>query len=197
MKRVMLILSCLFISIGFITAQTTRVTGIVLDDIGEPVVGASVVVKGTTIGTITDVDGAFSISVPEGKDVLVFSLVGMQLVEAKVTPNMKVTMKNDETVLDEVIVTGYGVTKKAAFTGAASVVGQANIESRNDANVIKALDGTVPGLQMNISSGQPGAPANIFIRGRNSINSGTQPLYCLLYTSSLRAVFLSDGCFGV
>ena len=60
MKRVMLILSCLFISIGFITAQTTRVTGIVLDDIGEPVVGASVVVKGTTIGTITDVDGAFS-----------------------------------------------------------------------------------------------------------------------------------------
>lgn len=177
MKRVMLILSCLFISIGFITAQTTRVTGIVLDDIGEPVVGASVVVKGTTIGTITDVDGAFSISVPEGKDVLVFSLVGMQLVEAKVTPNMKVTMKNDETVLDEVIVTGYGVTKKAAFTGAASVVGQANIESRNDANVIKALDGTVPGLQMNISSGQPGAPANIFIRGRNSINSGTQPLY--------------------
>lgn len=112
MKRVMLILSCLFISIGFITAQTTRVTGIVLDDIGEPVVGASVVVKGTTIGTITDVDGAFSISVPEGKGVLVFSLVGMQLVEARVTPNMKVTMKSDETVLDEVIVTGYGVTKK-------------------------------------------------------------------------------------
>lgn len=177
MKRVMLILSCLFISIGFITAQTTRITGVVVDNAGEPVISASVVVKGTTIGVSTDLDGKFSINVPDGSNTLVFSLIGMQTLELRASHDMKVTLKSDETVLDEVIVTGYGVTKKAAFTGAASVVGQANIEARNDANVIKALDGTVPGLQMNISSGQPGAPANIFIRGRNSINSGTQPLY--------------------
>ena len=91
MKRVMLILSCLFISIGFITAQTTRVTGVVVDNAGEPVISASVVVKGTTVGVATDVDGGFSINVPEGKNTLVFSLVGMKTVEAKVSQNM--TMK--------------------------------------------------------------------------------------------------------
>lgn len=81
--------------------------------------------------------------------------------------------------LDEVVVTGYGVTKKAAFTGAATTVSATSITKQNDSNPIKALEGSVPGLQMNIGSGQPGAPANIFIRGKNSFNSGTQPLYII------------------
>ena len=178
-KRVMLILSCLFLSIGFIVAQTTRVSGTVVDGNGEPVISASVVVKGTTVGTVTDLDGKFSINVPNGNNTLVFTLVGMKSVEARAASNMNVVMENDDNILGDVVVTGYGVTKKAAFAGAASTIGQANIEARNDANAIKSLEGVVPGLQMNIGSGQPGAPANVFIRGRNSVNSGTQPLYVI------------------
>ncbi|MBK5720293.1 TonB-dependent receptor [Dysgonomonas sp. Marseille-P4677] len=178
-KRVMLILSCLFLSIGFIVAQTTKISGTVVDSNGEPVISASVVVKGTTVGTVTDLDGKFSINVPSGNNTLVFTLVGMKSVEARAISGMNVVMENDDNILGDVVVTGYGVTKKAAFAGAASTIGQANIEARNDANAIKSLDGVVPGLQMNIGSGQPGAPANVFIRGRNSINSGTQPLYVI------------------
>jgi len=97
--------------------------------------------------------------------------------EVAVRPNVRVILKSDSELLDEVVVTGYGVTKKAAFTGAATVLGSKNIENRNDPNPIKALEGTIPGLQFNLGSGQPGAPATIYIRGRNSLNSGTQPLY--------------------
>ncbi len=111
-KRVMLILSCLLLSVGFIVAQTTRVTGTVTDGNGEPVISASVVVKGTTTGTITDLDGKFTLNVPEGRNTLVFTLVGMKTVEARVSPNMKVVMQEDDKVLDEVVVTGYGVTRR-------------------------------------------------------------------------------------
>ncbi len=105
------------------------------------------------------------------------SFVGMQTQEVAIRPTVKVILKTDSEVLDEVVVTGYGVTKKAAFTGAATTLGAGKIESKNDANPIKALEGTIPGLQMSVGSGQPGAPATIYIRGRNSLNSGTQPLY--------------------
>ncbi|WP_165020764.1 SusC/RagA family TonB-linked outer membrane protein [Dysgonomonas sp. ZJ279] len=177
-KRVMLILSCLFLSIGFIAAQI-KVSGVVVDQMGEAVIGASVVVKNTTVGTITDVDGNFTISVPANRNTLVFAIIGMRTKEEAVSPNMRVVMEEDAALLDEVVITGYGVTKKRAFTGAASSLDATTIASRTDANPIKALDGIIPGLQMNIASGQPGAPANIYIRGRNSINSGTQPLYII------------------
>ena len=142
--------------------------------------GASVLVKGTTVGTVTDIDGNFTISnVPSSAGTLVISFIGLQTQEVKIQPVMKVVLHADTEVLDEVVVTGYGVTKKAAFTGAASVLDSEKIGNRVDPNPIKALEGTVPGLQMNIGSGQPGAPATIFIRGRNSLNSGTQPLYVI------------------
>ena len=108
---------------------------------------------------------------------LVVSFIGMTSQEVGIKATLHISLKPDTEVLDEVVVTGYGVTKKAAFTGAASTVATDKIVNKTDANPIKALEGTVPGLQMNIASGQPGAPATIFIRGRNSINSGTQPLY--------------------
>lgn len=88
-------------------------------------------------------------------------------------------MEPSSETLEEIMVTGYGVTKKAAFTGAATTISETAITKQNDSNPIKALEGSVPGLQMNIGSGQPGAPANIFIRGKNSFNSGTQPLYII------------------
>ena len=179
-RKFMLLLTCLFVGIGLVTAQTSRVSGIVIsDEDGEPVVGATVLVEGTSQGTVTDIDGKFTINnVPGTAKTLLVSYIGMETTEAAITSGLiRVVMRTNAEVLDEVVVTGYGVTRKAAFTGAATTVGSEELASKNDANPIKALEGTVPGLQMNFTSGQPGAPATIYVRGRNSLNSGTQPLY--------------------
>ena len=175
----MLLLTLLVMSIGWATAQTSKVSGVVTsEDDGLPVVGASVLVKGTTVGTVTDIDGKFNLTnVPSSAKTLVVSYIGMKSQELAIKQNMSIVLKGDAAILEEVVVTGYGVTKKAAFTGAATTVSTDKIINKTDANPIKALEGTVAGLQLNVASGQPGAPANIFIRGRNSINSGTQPLY--------------------
>ncbi|MCD7932369.1 MAG: TonB-dependent receptor plug domain-containing protein [Tannerellaceae bacterium] len=103
----------------------------------------------------------------------------MQQQEVAIAPVVRVVMESSSLHLDEVIVTGYGVTKKAAFTGAASVLDSENVAKFTDSNPIKSLDGSVSGVQLNVSSGQPGAPANVYIRGRSSLNSGTQPLYVI------------------
>lgn len=176
-KRVMLILSCLFLSIGFIVAQTTRVSGTVVDGNGEPVISASVVVKGTTVGTVTDLDGKFSINVPNGNNTLVFTLVGMKSVEARAASNMNVVMENDETLLDEVMVVAYGTAKRSQFTGSASVVKAEDIKDVQVASVSKALAGKMAGVQVTSTSGRPGADATIRIRGVGSINASNNPLY--------------------
>ena len=103
----------------------------------------------------------------------------MQTQEVAVKPQVKITLKSDSEILDEVVVTGYGIQRKASFTGAASMVGQDVIAKKNDANFVKALEGAVPGVQMNNSTGIPGAWGAVFIRGRSSLNSGTQPLYII------------------
>ena len=177
-KRLMTFLACLFLSLGMALAQTQVSGTVVSSDDGEPVVGASVRVVGTKTGTVTDINGNFSLNVPE-KSKLEFSYIGMKTIVLPAKSSMKVTLQSDNQSLDEVVVTGYGVTKKQAFTGAAATLDEKAIGNRVDPNPIKALEGTVPGLQMNIGSGQPGAPATIFIRGRNSLNSGTQPLYVI------------------
>lgn len=162
-------------------AQMHTVSGIVTDKSdGSPLPGVSVVIKGTTIGTATDLQGHYAIEASP-TDMLVFSFVGMKTENYTVGDRtiINVALESDAQSLDEVVVTGYGVTRRRAFTGAATTVGAQDIVDKTDANPIKALEGTVPGLQMNVSSGQPGAPATIFIRGRNSLNSGTQPLYVI------------------
>ena len=179
-KKIALIFTCLFAVVGMAMAQS-RVTGTVISsDDEQPVVGASVLVKGTTVGTITDLNGNFTITnVPSNAKTLVISYIGMKTQEVAIKSNVSVYLSAEEEMLDEVVVTGYGVTKKRAFTGAATTIGSDKISAHNDANAIKSLEGTVPGLQLNMSTGQPGAQANIFIRGRNSLNSGTQPLYVI------------------
>lgn len=176
MKRVMLILSCLFISIGFITAQTTRVTGVVVDNAGEPVISASVVVKGTTIGVSTDLDGKFSINVPDGRNTLVFTLIGMKTVEAKVSENMRVVMENDEHVLGDVVVTALGIArdKKTLGYSVSSIQGD-DISNSKVLNPMSALQGKVSGVEIS-SSGTPGGTQNVTIRGFNSFGNN-QPLY--------------------
>lgn len=182
MRKLICLLPLLFlIGLQVGSAQTRTVSGVVTDKTdGSPLPGVSVVIKGTQTGTATDVNGMYTIKAASA-DILVFSFVGMKTLEATVgnRNTLNVAMESDAQKLEEVVVTGYGVTRKKAFTGAATTVGAENIVQKTDANPIKALEGTVPGLQMNVSSGQPGAPATIYIRGRNSINSGTQPLYVI------------------
>ena len=177
----MLLMTCLMIGIGLVNAQISKVTGnVTSEEDGLPVVGASVLVKGTTVGTVTDIDGNFTLTnVPSSAGTLVISFIGMQSQEVKIKPNVKVVLKSDAEVLDEVVVTGYGVQRKASFTGAASIVGEEAIAKKNDANFVKVLEGSVPGVQMNNSTSMPGVWGSVYIRGRASLNSGTQPLYVI------------------
>lgn len=168
----------LFLCVGLATAQT-RVNGTVTSsDDGSPIIGASIKVVGTNTGTVTDADGNFTLTVPANAKIQV-NYIGMVGQTLTASPNMQIVLKPESQQIDEVVVTGYGVTRKQAFTGAASTLSEKQIGNKVDPNPIKSLEGTVPGLQMNIGSGQPGAPATIYVRGRNSINSGTQPLYVI------------------
>jgi TonB-linked SusC/RagA family outer membrane protein len=177
-KRLMTLLAALFLFLGSALAQTNVSGTVTSNDDGEPVVGAAVKVEGTNTGTVTDVDGHFQLNVPTGAK-LTISYLGMKPQTVAAKDNMKIVLQSDQHTIDEVVVTGYGVTRKQAFTGAAATLGEKQIGNKVDPNPIKSLEGTVPGLQMNIGSGQPGAPATIYVRGRNSINSGTQPLYVI------------------
>ena len=112
-RKLMLLLACLFVGIGLVTAQTQRVTGVVIsDEDGQPVIGASVQVKGTQQGTITDVDGKFTLpNVPSSAGTIVVSFVGMKTEEIEIQPNMTIRMKANDELLDEVVIVGYGTAK--------------------------------------------------------------------------------------
>ena len=178
-RKLMLLLECLFVGIGLVTAQTQKVTGVVIsEEDGQPVVGASVLVKGTTLGTITDVDGNFNLSnVPSSAKTLQISYIGMQTQEVAIKPKLKIVLKSDTEVLDEVIVTAYGTSTKGTFTGSASVMKADKIEKRQVSNVSNALAGAVAGVQILSDNGQPGESAKVRIRGVGSINAGMEPLY--------------------
>ena len=177
-KRFMTFLACLFLSLGMALAQTQVNGTVTSSEDGLPVVGASVRVVGTKTGTVTNLDGNFTLSVPENSK-LEFSYIGMKKVILPAKSSMNVVLQSDNESLDEVVVTGYGVQKKASFTGAASLMGSEQIEKKNDANFVKSLEGAVTGVQMNNSTSLPGTWGSVYVRGRGSLNSGTQPLYVI------------------
>ncbi|MDR2679392.1 MAG: TonB-dependent receptor [Tannerella sp.] len=160
--------------------QKAAVTGQVLDDTGEPMPGVHVVVKGAQTGDITGMDGHFSINTEQGQSVtLQFSYVGYATVEVQATPGnpVKIMMKEDTAVLDEVVVTGYGTFKKSAFAGSASTVkmtGKADIPVQDFKTL---LQGSTPGVQINSASGAVGGSTSVTIRGLGSFNASTSPLY--------------------
>ena len=158
-------------------ADDIRVSGTVVSE-GEPLPGASVVVKGTGSGTVTDADGRYAITVPSGST-LVFSFIGLQTRDEKVDGRTRidVDLLPDSELLDEVMVVAYATAKKYSFTGAASTVKGDEIARMQTSNVSRALEGTVPGLQASAASGQPGTDAEIRIRGIGSINASSAPLY--------------------
>jgi TonB-linked SusC/RagA family outer membrane protein len=183
MRKITLLLALLLIfGLGTTIAQSV-VTGLVSSAAdGSAIPGATVRVKGLSgVGTVTDIDGKYSLKVPAGGEVLVFSFVGMKTMEVSINGQTVVdaVLQVESMNVDEVVITGYGVTKKVAFTGASQQVKSDVIKAQTDANPIKALQGKVAGFRMNVSSGQPGSAASVNIRGLGSINSGTQPLYVI------------------
>lgn len=180
-KKLIFLLAFLLIGTGMVTAQTLkRVTGIVIsEEDNGPVIGASVVVKGTTIATATDVDGKFVLDgVPSSSTTLVISFIGMQTQEADIKSEpIRVVLKVDAQALEEVMVVAFGTQKKSSFTGSATVVDTKELSKHITTNVVNALVGTTPGLQLRGGSGAPGAgQGSIMIRGIASMYAGTDPL---------------------
>lgn len=159
-----------------------RVTGqIISADDNQPVIGVSIIEKGTTNGVITDVDGNYSIMVTKSPTSLQFSYIGMKTVEKEFTAATRFDLKMESSaeMVDEVVVVAYGVRKKGTTTGSMSVVKDKIMEAVPTPSFDQALQGQASGLQVLSSSGEPGAVANFKIRGINSINAGTEPLFIL------------------
>ena len=158
--------------------HNVKASGIVTDEAGEPLVGVSVLVKGTTLGSITDLKGRFSLDVPEGSTFEI-SYIGYktQIVKAERTP-MNIVLKEDTQKLDEVVVVGFGTQKKVNLTGAVSAVTGDDISKRPVANAAILLQGQIPGLRVNQGLGQPGGEGTSFrIRGQGTFSSaGSDPL---------------------
>ena len=202
-RKLMLLLACLFVGIGLVTAQTQKVTGVVIsEEDGQPVVGASVLVKGTTLGTITDVDCNFNLSnVPSSAKTLQISYIGMQTQEVVIKPNLRVVLKADAQKLDEVVVTAMGISreKKALGYAVQDVKSDALTRAANT-DLAGALQGKVSGIDITPSSGMPGASSKITIRGSRSFTGDNTPLYVIdgmpIASTADVSTSLTDGAYG-
>lgn len=180
MKKLILLLVTVTAFALTTVAQTLNVKGVVLQASDEePIIGATVKAKGTNIGTMTDANGEFSLTIPSSVKHLTVTYVGMYPVEVLVKPNLTIRMEENVTVLDEVVVTGYGATRKAAFTGAASVIDGDVVDRKSDVNFVKSLEGQVTGFQYNNSTSSPGQWGSVYVRGMGSLSSSSQPLYVI------------------
>lgn len=160
-------------------AQNMTAEGTVLDITGEPVIGANVRVTGNlSVGTITDLEGKFSLSIPVGAKKLEISYIGMFTQEIQIKPGtlIKVVLKEDTAELDEVVVIGYGAVKKRDLTGSMTSIKQNDIVAVPTTNVLESLQGKVAGLDMTKSSGQTGSGLSFSIRGNRSLNASNAPL---------------------
>ncbi len=178
MKRISLVLTLLLFSMAQLLAQRI-ITGKVVDNNNEPLIGASVLVQGTAIGTVTDIDGSYSIELPQGSTVLVFSYTGYAGQEVTVgTSNViDITLEEESTLLNEVVVTAYGTTRKEALTGSVGSIKSEAIAKRPINNVTTVLEGAAPGVVTQTANGQPGSGISVRVRGFGSINATQDPLY--------------------
>ena len=177
-QRLTMLLACLFLMMGAVMAQT-KVNGIVVaQEDNQPVVGVSILVVGTNLGTVTDANGRFSLTVPAGKSQLRFTYVGMETLEVSARPNMRIVLRNGDTNLDEIVVTAMGISRQQKTLGySAQTLDNAELTQGHVTDVTNALAGKVAGVQINSTSGDPGAANSVIIRGISSINGNNQPLY--------------------
>lgn len=161
--------------------QENIVSGTVVDEAGEPIIGANVLVAGTTNGQITDLNGHFSIKVERASVTLVVSYVGYVRQEVKAVAGklVKIVMSPDVNIMDEVVITGYGTFKKSAYAGSASNIKGEKMKDIPAVSFKDLLQGNAPGVQFSSPSGQPGASSSLSIRGMGSFNASNSPLYVI------------------
>lgn len=177
MKRLSLVWAFLFVALGAI-AQTMNVSGTVVDQIGEPVIGVNVILKGTTTGSITDLDGQFTLRGVPGDGILTVSYIGYKHQEVSVgnRTSLRIVIQEDVEALDEVIVVGYGVQKKTDITGAMARVGEKEMKAMPVQNALQAMQGKTAGVDIT-SNERPGEVGSVTIRGVRSLNASNGPLY--------------------
>lgn len=195
-KRLTFLLCCLFCCMSAAYGQNMQVNGTVISaEDNLPIIGATVLVKGTSVGTVTDIDGNFTISVPADHKILQFSYVGMATKEETAKPVMRIVLESASLDLDEVIVVAYGTAKKSSFTGSASSVNARDLDLRPINSVTQALQGAAAGVQVNSSNGQPGDSPEVRIRGFGTINASATPLYVVdgaIYDGSIADINTAD-----
>ena len=176
-RKIFLTILLAVLSSALLSAQDTVTGTVVSGSDGMPVIGAAVMEVGnTTNGTVTDIDGKFSISVPEGAE-LIFVSIGFKDLTAKASPVMNITLEEDSQMLEETVVTGYTVQRKADLTGSISVVNVDDIARQNENNPIKAMQGRVPGMNIT-ADGSPSGSSTVRIRGTGTLNNN-DPLYII------------------
>jgi len=181
MRKVVLLIMAIVLSISHLWAQQRTITGKVTDDKGNPIAGASVIVKGTNAGTSTDAEGRFSISISANAKALTISSIGLGEREITLSniSNYAITLSTKAGDMTEVVVVAYGTKKKTDLTGSVATVKGADIENKPFTSVDKALQGSVAGLQSTAASGAPGANQQIRIRGISSITASNAPLWVI------------------
>lgn len=194
-KRLMTLLVGLFLLVGGVVAQTKVNGTVVSQDDGQPVVGVSILVVGTNVGTVTGSDGKFSLTVPQGKSQLRFTYVGMETLEVSARPNMRIVLRNGSTSLDEIVVTAMGIKRSSKALGySATAVNGDEIVAARTADVMSGLQGKVAGVQISSSTGDPGSSNSVIIRGISSLSGTNQPLYVIDgVPMNNSAVYSSDG----
>ncbi len=181
-QMILPILFGLFLSLGAY-AQQVSVRGHVKDVTGEPIIGANVLVKGTTNGAITDLDGNFQLQVPQGA-ILQFSYVGYLPVELKAAPTVEVVLHEDSQLIDDVVVIGYATGSQRTISGAVQKVGREDMNAGVVVNPLQAIKGKIAGVNIQKTGGDPTAGASIRVRGTTSLSGGNDPLVII------------DGVFG-
>ena len=190
-KRLTMILASLFLCVGMAVAQTSVTGTVVSQEDGQPVVGATVRVEGSNAGTVTDVDGKFSVNAPSDA-YLTVTYIGMKEARVKAGRNLRIVMENDDNALDELVVTGYGSARKlGTIAGSVATVSGDKLSVSPVSNLGDALQGQVAGLQVFTSSGEPSATASMRIRGVTSIYATTAPLYILDGSEISSSAFLA------
>ncbi len=181
LRKITFIQLMFFLSVWFVNAQETTLSGIVSSKDGSPIPGVSIIVKGTTIGTLSDSNGHFSLKSPTGAKTIVFSFVGMKTQEQSITKsaNYNVILEEDTYNLEEVVAVGYGSVRKSDLTGSVTSVKNNAVTAVASSNVMQSLSGRAAGVQVKQNTGAPGATISVRIRGTNSIQGSNEPLYVI------------------
>ena len=176
-KRLSVILTCLFLCVGMVLAQNKISGTVVSAEDGEPVIGASVMIQGTKVGTVTDIDGNFTLSANRANPMLEISYIGMVTQKVKGSSNMKITLQTDSKTIDEVVVTGMVKVDKRLFSGSTSKIDASSAKIDGVADISRSLEGKAAGVSVQNVSGTFGTAPKIRVRGATSIYGSSKPLW--------------------